>query len=555
MNGAHAFLEVLSQLGIKQIFGNPGTTELPLIDALAGQQQVRYILGLHEVPVVAMADGFAQASGQPSVVNLHTACGLGNAMGMLFNCLRSGTPVVATAGQQDTRLQFREPALWTDLVRLAASCTKWSQEVAHADDLPQAISRAVNIALSPPAGPVFLALPVDVMSNELESEVGSTQPPIYSDVRPSPAGIRKAAALLAASENPAILAGSRVADRNAIAAVEVLADLLGAPVMSEPRTARGRLGFSTTHALAAEGLPLWAPDIRKRLEPFDVVLAIGVDLFRLYVYFRPDDPIPTDTKLIHMDCNAGEVGKNYRTDVGIVGDLASGAEELKNEISVVLPDQAKSRAAERRGRWETVHRRQRDEMRRKARLEREAQTVTPLALMQTLAEILPKDAAIVDEAATAEVTALPAFGGLAHAQRYFGHRGWALGWGLGAAIGVKLAWPGRCVAAILGDGALQYGLQGLWTAAHYNIPIKIFVPNNFGYGILKHTAQVMQLPNAQRGQFEAMDLDSPEIDIPALARAYGVESLRIQDLDDLKLRCSNLLTSDGPCLIEVPMSR
>jgi len=555
MNGAQAFLEVLSQLGIKHVFGNPGTTELPLIDTLVGYDKVRYILGLHEVPVVAMADGFAQASGAPAVVNLHTACGLGNAMGMLFNCMRSGTPVIATAGQQDTRLQFREPALWTDLAGLAAPCTKWSHEVAHADDLPQALSRAVNIAQTPPTGPVFLALPVDVMMNDLETDVIATQPPLHSDVRPSPEGIRKAAAMLVASENPAILAGSRVADRNAIAAVASLAELIGAPVMSEPRTARGRLGFPTTHDLAAEGLPLWSPDIRARLEPFDVVLAVGIDLFRLYVFFRPEDPMPPTTNLIHIDCNPGEVGKNYSTDVGIVGDLAASVEILSSELATALSGEAKSRAAGRRSRWESVHRQQRDETRRQASAERDLEAITPLALMQTLAEILPKDVAIVDEAATAEVTSLPAFGGLADAQSYFGHRGWALGWGLGAAIGVKLAWPDRCVVAILGDGALQYGLQGLWTAAHYNIPVKFVVPNNFGYGILKHTAQVMQLPNAQAGNFEAMDLDGPKIDIPALARAYGIDSLRVQNLADLSSQCPDLLLSDRPCLIEVPMTR
>lgn len=553
MNGARAFLEALSQQGIRFVFGNPGTTELPLVDALVGYEQIQYILGLHEVPVIAMADGFAQASREPAVVNLHTACGLGNSMGMLFNCLRSGTPVIATAGQQDTRLQFREPALWTDLVQLASPCTKWAHEVTHADDLPQALARAVNIALSPPTGPVFLSLPVDVMMDEVESAV-AFHPRIHSDVRPSTAGIQQAAALLTASNSPAIIAGSRVADFDAIAPLEALAELLGAPVMSEPRTARGRLGFSTTHELSAEGLPLWAPDIRQRLEPFDVVLAVGVDLFRLYVHFRPNDPIPADTKLIHVDCNPGEVGKNYHTAVGIVGDLAVSADEIYRESAELLSADARLRAARRRGEWTAVHRQQRDELRERAIAERRLDHITPLTLMQTLAELLPSDAAIVDEAATAEVTSLPAFGGLVDAQRYFGHRGWALGWGLGAAIGVKLAWPDRCVVAILGDGALQYGVQGLWTAARYNIPIKIVIANNRGYGILKYTAQKMQLPGALDGKFMGMDLDNPQIDIGLLGRAYGIESIQVRSLEDLRSQIPAWLEGDRPGLLEVPVS-
>ena len=166
ISGIQAFLELLAGFGVRHIFGNPGTTEMPLNDALVGDRRFQYVLGLQEVPVMAMADGYAMASGQLGVVNLHISCGLGNAMGMLYNAYREGTPLLVTAGQQDRRLMFEEPILWGQMVEVTRPWTKWACEVQSVQDLPSAVRRAAQIALTPPTGPVFLSLPIDVQMAE-----------------------------------------------------------------------------------------------------------------------------------------------------------------------------------------------------------------------------------------------------------------------------------------------------------------------------------------------------------------------------------------------------
>src|SRR6188768_4062164 len=207
LTGTQAFIDLLADFGVKQIFGNPGTTELPLNDALVADRRIEYILGLQEVPVMAMADGYAMASRSLGVVNLHVSCGLGNAMGMLYNAFREGTPLLVTAGQQDRRLKFEEPILAGDMVSVTKPWTKWSAEVNRVQDLPNAIRRAVQTALTPPTGPVFLSLPIDV---QMELAEGLDLSPIRlpdSRVRPPIEAIDRAAELLLAAKNPAILAG------------------------------------------------------------------------------------------------------------------------------------------------------------------------------------------------------------------------------------------------------------------------------------------------------------------------------------------------------------
>ncbi len=192
--GIHAFLDLLVTAGVDTLFGNPGTTELPLCDALVDDERIRYILGLQEVPVMAMADGYAMASRGVGVVNLHISCGLGNGMGMLYNAHREGTPLLVTAGQQDRRLKFQEPILWGDMVSVAKPWTKWAAEVDRVEDLPAAVRRAIQIALAPPTGPVFLSIPVDVqMADASGLELDPVQP-LDTRTRPSVEAVRAARA-------------------------------------------------------------------------------------------------------------------------------------------------------------------------------------------------------------------------------------------------------------------------------------------------------------------------------------------------------------------------
>ncbi|MBW3599252.1 MAG: hypothetical protein KY475_18525 [Planctomycetes bacterium] len=255
-SGIDAFLHLLADFGVRHLFGNPGTTELPLNDALVGDGRFRYILGLQEVPVMSMADGYAMASGNVAVVNLHISCGLGNAMGMLYNAYREGTPLLVTAGQSDRRLKFEEPILWGEMVRVARPWTKWAAEVDRVQDLPAAVRRAVQTALTPPTGPVFLSLPLDVqMESADDLDLTPIRLPDFR-TRPPQEAIERAAAVLLEAQNPAILSGSRITERDAMAELVAVAERLGAPVITESGTTHGRLAFPSDHPLNGQGLPL-----------------------------------------------------------------------------------------------------------------------------------------------------------------------------------------------------------------------------------------------------------------------------------------------------------
>ena len=347
--GIQAFVDLLAGCGVRYVFGNPGTTELPLCDLLVDDTRMKYILGLQEVPVMSMADGYAMASGSLGVVNLHACCGLGNAMGMLYNAHREGTPLLVTAGQQDRRLKFEEPILWGDMAAVARPWTKWSAEVERLEDLPNAVRRAVQTALTPPTGPVFLALPLDVQSASAELDLTPPRP-VDARVRPPIETLQQAASVLLSARNPAILVGSRVQERDAVAELVAVAERLGAAVMSEPGHTNGRLGFPADHPLYGQIVPHWSPQIRDRLAGYDVLLVVGMDLVRQYLYHEPSRPIPESTRLVHIDESALQIGKNYPVDVGVLGDAKTALAELDQVLAGRMTPEQKQRRRPARGR-------------------------------------------------------------------------------------------------------------------------------------------------------------------------------------------------------------
>ncbi|MEQ8788419.1 MAG: thiamine pyrophosphate-binding protein [Pirellulaceae bacterium] len=557
MRAIDVFLDQLAAFGVRHIFGNPGTTELPLNDALVGDERFRYILGLQEVPVMSMADGFAMASGTLGVVNLHISCGLGNAMGMLYNAYREGTPLLVTAGQQDRRLAFEEPILGGAMVDVARPWTKWAAEVQRGADLPAAIRRAAQAALTPPTGPVFLSLPVDVQLELIEAGQCDLDPPRLPDarVRPPVDALRRAAEVLLSAENPAILVGSRVTERDAAAELVAVAERLGAPAISESGTTHGRLGFPADHPLYAQGLPLWAPEVRERLAQYDVLLVAGMDLLRQYVYYEPWRAIPEHVRLVHLDEDPRQLGKNYPVEVGVVGHTKVALVELDELLDSMMNDAQRASAAERAERHTKSHAAAREKLRQQAQSQMPQRPLTPLALMSSLAEVLPDDVAVIEEAVTTTNTTFERLGALKNTTGYFGHRGWALGWGAGVTIGAKLAWPDRPVLGLLGEGAAMYGVQALWSAAHHRVGVVYVICNNAQYQILKIGGKGLDLPNAKADRFEGLDLVDPEIDFIGLARSLGVEAHRVEEPDELRQRVRDGLAADRPLLLDVPIAR
>jgi len=555
MNGSQAILKLLADAGVEYLFGNPGTTELPLTDALVDHPQIQYILALQEVPVMAIADGYSMASRRVGVVNLHISCGLGNAMGMLYNAFREGTPLVVTAGQTDRRLAFEEPILWSDMVRVARPWTKWAAEVQRTADIPAAIRRAVQTALTPPTGPVFLSIPMDVQMEECAFADLSPPKPLNTRVRPPLDELRRAARVLAEAKKPGILVGSRVVESGGVAELVRIAELLGAPAMSEAGTTHGRLSFPCDHPLSAPCLPLWSPEVRDRLAEYDVLLVAGMDLFRQYVYHEPSCPMPEHIRLVHLDADPWQLGKNHPVEVGLIGDYQTGLAELGELLASTMTSDQASAAKVRGQQRQAQHRQFRTSLDAQIAAEADTRPLTPATLMSSLAKAMPPRTAVIEEAVTTTCTFLERLGAITDPTGYFGHRGWALGWGLGCAIGVKLAWPDRPVLAVLGEGASMYGVQGLWTAARYKIPVTFVIANNAQYQILKIGARSAGLPQAMAGKFLGMDLAGPEVDMVGLARSLGVEAIRITDPDELTARVRESLTSNVPRLFDVPIQR
>jgi benzoylformate decarboxylase len=555
MNGIEAFLEILAGAGVRHIFGNPGTTELPLNAALARDERFDYIFGIHEVPVTAMADGYAMASRSIGVTNVHISCGLGNAMGMIYNAHVEGTPLLITAGQQDRRLRLGEPVLDGDLVSVVRPWTKWACEVQRVQDIPTAARRAIQTAMTPPTGPVFLALPVDV---QMEAADGlDLSPPQVSDhrMRPPRDALRQAADLLRQAKNPAILAGSRVMEAGAVAELAALADRLGAPVFAEQTTMHGRLVMPGDHPLYRGVLPLWSPDIHQALAEFDVLFAVGINVLRLYIYSEPERPLPAAARLIHLDNVPWEIGKNYPVAVGLIGDPKCGLAELDELLGQNQNVADAALAARRKQRWVEQHRQEQQKLHADIEAKHSQRPLAPLSLMNALARVLPPDVAVVEEAITTHKNAFERLGAIKDPTGFFAHRGWALGWGMGCALGVKLAWPERPVLALIGDGAALYGIQALWSAAHHNIPVTFVIANNAQYEILKVCGDVMALPELRDPACPGMNLVQPEIDFVGLAKAFGVEAQRITEPSELSDAVRASFTANKPRLLEVPIAR
>jgi benzoylformate decarboxylase len=302
-------------------------------------------------------------------------------------------------------------------------------------------------------------------------------------------------------------------------------------------------------------LPLWSPEVYRVLADYDALLVVGMNLLCSYIYHEPSRTIPERVRLVQMDIDPWQLAKNYPIEVGLLGDLKAGLAELDQILANVLPAPRAAAAQvrldrqvrERRQAIETLHK----------RIDSESNTrpMTSLTLMGALAKVLPPNVAVVEEAVTTTNGTLERLGALQDPAGYFGHRGWALGWGLGCALGIKLAWPDRPVLALLGDGAAMYGIQGLWTAAHHQIPVTFLVCNNAQYQILKHCGDVMPLPNMAKKQYLAMDLVHPEIDFVSLSRSLGVQAERITEPAELSQRVRESLAGDKPQLFDVVIAR
>ncbi len=547
MAGRQAIMEIFRAQGVDHIFGNPGTTELGFMDILQDYPDIRYIVCLHESIALGAAQMYANASGKTGVVNLHVAPGLGNALGALYNAAIGKMPLIVTAGQQDSRMVVREPVLSYDLVAMAKPLAKWSVQLQHVDEIPTVFHRAFKVAQDPPRGPVFIALPGNIIDEEADLQLPSPSVSFRKN-RPDPEGVQAAAALMAKAQRPAIICGDGVQAAQAQDELVHMAELLGAHVWNTLIT--GALGFPNMHPHFRGALPAEHSAIRRALGDTDLVLAVGVDLFD-EVFYSEGSPFPDGCGLVQIDNSSWEIGKNLPADVGLLADPKLALQEVA-EVVVPAMDNAAQQAAEQR-RTAMVAQKEQERTRQKQRAERgwdSAPIATP-RLFATLSECLPDNVVIFNEAITAE-TDLTRTVPLDQ-NRLYGNHGGGIGQGMPGALGVKLANPDRPVVATVGDGSAMYTIQSLWSAARHNIPVIYIILSNRSYRVLKFNMNryrnQLNIPSGRPYPF--MDFDNPPLDFVQIARGMGVESQRVTEPGDIEAAIKTALAANAPYLLEV----
>ncbi|MEA2869472.1 MAG: benzoylformate decarboxylase [Bradyrhizobium sp.] len=543
ITGRSAFLALLKDEGITHLFGNPGTTELPIMHALKDHPDLTYVMAMQESLVVAIADGYSRASGRLVACNVHVAPGLGNAMGSLFNAKFTGTPMILTAGQQEQGHGLMEPVLYGPLVQMAEPLVKWAVEVTRLEDLPRIVRRAAKIATTPPTGPVFISLPGDILNAEAGIELGrSTR--VDARVRPSDEALQALAQRILKAQNPVIITGDEIVKSNALQEAASLATTLGAPAYqcSTPYGAQ----FLSESPCFMGALSRLQKQVRDVLSPYDLMIVLGADPLRMSVYSEVD-PLPDGLSIVQVGLVDWDLAKNYGAEIALKADV-------KETLRALIPalKAAGGSALETRAKQGIAALASKNWTARRAALVEEISKVKdrspidPDWLALQVVEAMPENAILVDEGLTSsrQMTALRP-----HRDRYGYHAlaSGGIGWGLPASVGVSIANPDRPVVCFTGDGSAMYSIQALWTAAHHKLPLTVVIVNNGGYRIIKQRLLAFHGDD----HYVGMDFVDPPVDFTGLAKSLGLESMKITDPRELKSALSSAFNRPGAKLIEV----
>ena len=520
-----ASFDLFREQGMTTIFGNPGSTELPMLAEFP--DDFTYVLGLQEAVAVGMADGFAQASGRVTHVNLHTAPGVGNGMGAIFNAQANKSPLLVTAGQQ-VRAQVTMNANLTnrDAIRVPHPFVKWSYEPARAQDVPAALAHGVHKASIPPRGPTFVSLPMDdwtkqVDEGEAAHAIGRS---VSSRAGADPAQVEALAKRIAAADSPVMVAGPDIDASGGWEDAIALAERQKLPVFASPAPGGGRLGFPEGHPLFQGVLPPAIGPVAETLKGKDLILVVGSSVFPYYPYI-PGPLLPEGASLVAITSDPDEAARAPMGDA-IVADVGLTLKALVAELPegnraepTALPDPEPGE---------------------------ETDPLTPTMVNHTLAGVFPEDGIVVLESPSSTLSLRNQMRISKPGSYYFGAGG-GLGFGLAAAIGVQLAQPDRPVVCVLGEGSAQYAISGLWSAKAYKVPVTFLVLRNEEYAILKWFAEIEEVKGAP-------GLDLPKVETADVARGYGVAASRVSGRDELAEALQKAISSHAPELIEVPVT-
>jgi benzoylformate decarboxylase len=517
-----ATFELLRAHGMTTIFGNPGSTELPMLADFP--DDYTYVLGLQELAVIGMADGYAQATGRPTHVNLHTAPGVGNAVGGIFNALANKSPLVITAGQQ-VRPHITIEANLTnrDAVMGPQPYVKWSHEPPRAQEVPGALARAIHLASLPPRGPVFVSIPMDDWGAEADEDrtVNAIGRAVRGRVGADPGALADLADRLQSAGNPVLIAGPDIDASGGWDAAIALAERQRLPVWASPATGGSRIGFPENHPQFLGVLPPAIGPLSQTLADHDLLLVVGSSVFPYYPYI-PGPLLPEGASLVAITSDPGEAARAPMGEA-IVGDVASALAAL-----VALVGESDRPAPETRP------------------APPDPSSSDPMSgseAMAALADAWPADGIAVLESPSSTLALRNRLRLSRPGSYYFGASG-GLGFGISAAVGVQLAQGGRPVVCVLGEGSAQYGITALWTAVAYKAPVTFLVLRNDEYGILKWFATLEQVAGAP-------GLELPSLDTAAVARGYGVPSVDANSREELAVALREAIAADdGPRLVQ-----
>jgi benzoylformate decarboxylase len=543
ITGRSAFLALLKDEGITHLFGNPGTTELPIMHALKDHPDLTYVMAMQESLVVAIADGYSRASGRLVACNVHVAPGLGNAMGSLYNAQFTGTPMILTAGQQEQGHGLMEPLLFGPLVRIAEPLVKWAVEVTRLEDLPRIVRRAAKIATTPPTGPVFISLPGDILNAEAGIDLGrSTR--VDTRVKPSDEALQALAQRILKAERPVIIAGDEIVKSDALKEAAALAEALGCPAYQQ--SAPYGSHFLSESPCFMGALTRSQTQVRETLSPYDLMIVLGADPLRMSVHSEVD-PLPEGMPVVQIGLVDWDIAKNFGVEIALKADvretLRALIPALKAAGGAALEALAKQGMAALAAKNWIANRAKAVEKISKAR---DRSPIDPEWLTLQLVEAMPANAILVDEALTSsrQVLALRPYRG-----RYDFHAlaSGGIGWGLPASVGVSLANPDRPVVCFSGDGSAMYSIQALWTAAHHKLPLTVVISNNGGYRIIKQRLLAFHGDD----HYVGMDFVDPPVDFVGMAKSLGLEATRVTDPGDVGPTLKSAFSRPGAKLIEV----
>jgi benzoylformate decarboxylase len=520
-----ASFDLFRAQGMTTIFGNPGSTELPMLADFPGD--FRFVLGLQEAVVVGMADGFAQASRRTAIANLHTAPGVGNAMGAIFNAQANHTPLLVTAGQQ-ARAQVTLQANLTnrDATRLPHPLVKWSFEPPRAEDVPLALARGAHLASLPPQGPVFVSLPMDDWDVEVDGADAreAIARRVTGRASADPEAVRALAEVIDSAANPVFVAGPDIDASGGWDAAIALVERQRLPVWATPAPGGGKLGFPEGHPNFRGVLPPAIGPVAQTLEGHDLIVVAGSSVFPYYPHI-PGPLLPEGAKLVAITSDPDEAARAPMGDA-IVADVKLTLEALLEAV----PESSRPAPEPNQGPTEIPA----------------EDPLNSSTVHSALAEVFPEDGIVVLES-PASTLALRNQLRLSRPGSYYFSAGGGLGFGLAASVGVQLAQPDRPVVCVVGEGSVQYAVTAFWTAAAYEVPVTFLVLRNAEYAILKWFAEIESVQGAP-------GLDLPKLDVAAVARGYGVASQLAKGRDEVRDALAAALASSSPQLVEVPVA-